>query len=83
MQSEEKVKALKTLRNEVFTSCVLQVYAVRVANMVSVITLSQTGKRYYKNQRSLKEGSQGQVEEAKEEGEMQSLLKQTLGNARG
>ena len=51
--------------------------------MVSVITLTMTGKRYFKNQMSLQEGNNEGIEEAKDEGEMKSLLNQTLSNMRG
>lgn len=74
ISSDEKVKHLKQLRIEVFVSCFLQIYAIRIANTLSFITLMQTGKRYYKNQISLKKSNQGSEEEAKDEGEMQSLL---------
>lgn len=51
----EKVQKLKEYKNTVFESYFAQIYSVRVSNLVSLITLTQTGRRYYKNQISLKE----------------------------
>ena len=45
----EKINRLKTWKNFVFCSVFDQMYAVRIANLVSLITLTQTGKRYFKN----------------------------------
>ena len=45
-----------------------QIYATRVANLISIITLGQTGKRYYKNQLNKKQSS------AEEEPKSDTLL---------
>jgi hypothetical protein len=45
----EKVQKLKEYKNTVFESYFAQIYSVRVSNLVSLITLTQTGRRYYKN----------------------------------
>ena len=54
LQMSEKIHKFQGLKNGVFTAVFAQIYCVRIANMVSIITLIQNGKRYYKNKMALK-----------------------------
>jgi len=59
LSPQEKQRRWKSLKNSVFFSLFDQLYAVRISNMVSVITMTQTGKRYFRNEIVLKQSSSG------------------------
>jgi len=53
LNSQDKINNLKAFKNSVFASAFNQIYAIRLANIISIITLSQTGKKYFQNTISL------------------------------
>lgn len=74
LQMSEKIHKFQELKNGVFTAVFAQIYCVRIANMVSIITLIQNGKRYYKNKMALKYSAETDPEN---EDVLQSLMKGT------
>lgn len=65
----DKIQRLKTFRDKVFCAIFDQLFALRIAGMVSLTTLAQTGKRFYRNKLHLEKRSQESADE-----DPQSLL---------
>ena len=47
---QEKQRRWKEFKRAIFCSLFNQLHAVRIANVVSLVTMTQTGRRYFRNE---------------------------------
>lgn len=59
-----------------FVSTFSQLYSIRIANLISMLTLLQTGKRYYQTKMALERI--GNTEEQNEEGDQALQMLMTM-----
>ena len=73
LTSQEKQQRWKAFKKAVFHSLFDQLYAIRIANLISLLTITQTGKRYFRNEVLLKGGSSPGEDMREESGAMPNL----------